>query len=279
MRTGRTGLLGVILIFIGIALAGAGLFMLIQPNEFQAAAIISVDHEESGVSYDPYFIQTEFEVIQSEIVLSNVIADLNLNEVWGKKYNGGQPLKYSETTAIIQRSLNFNVGRNNKLIEIQVFRDNPTDAAKLANAIAEQYRKFRVRQFQQVRQSGIEFLEGQFHDSESKIAIAQEQVEKLRASLNISDATVNSNDAAAAPYFAARRQLDDLQKFHEILKTKLPQATNTSQQTLDTLVEIVSPAILPSRPIRPNRPLATVLVLGGLSLVVGGRMLLRTPKK
>src|ERR1700679_4388740 len=34
-------------------------------------------------TYDPYFIQTEFEIIQDQIVLGKVIEILNLNEKWG----------------------------------------------------------------------------------------------------------------------------------------------------------------------------------------------------
>src|SRR3974377_2215077 len=41
--------------------------------------------------YDPYFIQTAFEIIQDQVVLSKVIAKLDLNNEWGKRYNGGRP--------------------------------------------------------------------------------------------------------------------------------------------------------------------------------------------
>ena len=34
-------------------------------------------------SYDPYFIQTEFEIIQDRVVLGKVIEALNLNVDWG----------------------------------------------------------------------------------------------------------------------------------------------------------------------------------------------------
>src|SRR5262245_17100318 len=45
----------------------------------------------SGRSYDPYFIATEFEVIQSELILGKVIKLLNLNVEWGKTYFNGTP--------------------------------------------------------------------------------------------------------------------------------------------------------------------------------------------
>jgi uncharacterized protein involved in exopolysaccharide biosynthesis len=44
-------------------------------------------------AYDPYFIQTEFEIIQDRVVLGKVIEALNLNVEWGKKYFGGETLK------------------------------------------------------------------------------------------------------------------------------------------------------------------------------------------
>src|SRR6185437_5674012 len=37
------------------------------------------DHPAMGGVYDPYFIQTEFEVIQSEMVLDKVVEKLDLN--------------------------------------------------------------------------------------------------------------------------------------------------------------------------------------------------------
>jgi len=45
---------------------------------------------------DPYFLQTEFETIQSEVVLGRVIDQLKLNDVWGRKFLDGGKLKTSE---------------------------------------------------------------------------------------------------------------------------------------------------------------------------------------
>src|SRR6266700_2110980 len=66
---------------------------------FAITARIKVEHDQSDISgisdrgmmggYDPYFIQTEFELIQSEVILGKVIKDLDLNAEWGKKYNAG----------------------------------------------------------------------------------------------------------------------------------------------------------------------------------------------
>jgi polysaccharide biosynthesis transport protein len=57
----------------------------------------------SMMPYDPYFIQTTFEIMQSQMVLTNVINALDLNVVWGKKYSTAKrsrprrPWRYSRT--------------------------------------------------------------------------------------------------------------------------------------------------------------------------------------
>src|SRR5208337_2645627 len=68
----------------------------ILPESFSSTARIKIERDAPDISgmmerggitpYDPYFLQTEFEVIQSEIILGKVIEDLNLNTEWGKKY-------------------------------------------------------------------------------------------------------------------------------------------------------------------------------------------------
>ena len=62
--------------------------------------------------YDPYFIQTEFEVIQSELILGKVIESLNLNVEWGKKFRGGVPLKTTETMEILKKRMELRPVRN-----------------------------------------------------------------------------------------------------------------------------------------------------------------------
>jgi hypothetical protein len=47
-------------------------------------------------------IQTEFEVIQSEVVLGKVIRDLEVGEKWRQRNGGGQPLKPQEVLALVK---------------------------------------------------------------------------------------------------------------------------------------------------------------------------------
>src|SRR5215475_10898484 len=103
IRIRKTVILAVFLLVV----ITATLVTFILPESYSSMARIKVERDQSdisftqdprsGMTYDPYFIQNEFETIKSERVLTNVVSNLNLNEEWGKKYNGGPPLKTHES--------------------------------------------------------------------------------------------------------------------------------------------------------------------------------------
>src|SRR5882672_11228893 len=70
----------------------------------------------TSMPYDPYFIQTTFEIMQSQLVLSNVIASMDLNVKWGQKYFNGETLKTTETMDILKGRMSLAPVRNTKLI-------------------------------------------------------------------------------------------------------------------------------------------------------------------
>jgi capsular polysaccharide biosynthesis protein len=89
-------------------------------------------------SYDPLFVKTEADRIQSPAVLTNFIADVDLKDVWGKKYNNGQRLRDSDVEQLLK--VVAQPVRNSDVIEIKVRSEDPAEAAALANGIARSYR-------------------------------------------------------------------------------------------------------------------------------------------
>jgi succinoglycan biosynthesis transport protein ExoP len=142
--------------------------------------------------YDPYFIQTEFEVIQDRVVLGKVIETLGLNDVWGKKYNGGQTLKTPETMEFLKRRMSLTPVRNTKLIEITVYSEDKNEAARIANTTADVYRHYRIDQRQQLTLNGIKVLEDQYRSELEQIQTEQTNVDNLRKELGINDNDPNS---------------------------------------------------------------------------------------
>jgi capsular exopolysaccharide synthesis family protein len=191
----------------------------ILPESYSSTCRIKVENDvnDSGgglsatpsmMPYDPYFIQTTFEIMQSELVLSNVISTLDLNNAWGKKYFNGETLKTTETMEILKGRMSLAPVRNTKLISITVYSDDAKEAATLANTIAESYRNYRLETRRQNTEKGLEVLEDQYLDESNQIESAQNQIEDLRRNLGI---TV---DQADAPGYTGSLTTEQLQALH-----------------------------------------------------------------
>jgi len=123
----------------------ATLVTFIMPESFAGTARIKIEpvaateSQNYQAGYNPQFIQTEFEVLQSELILNRVIEALDLKTVWGRKYQNGERLKTSETIAILRSRLALRPVRNTSLVEICAFSEDRDEASKVANAIVRAY--------------------------------------------------------------------------------------------------------------------------------------------
>ncbi|MEI9962813.1 MAG: Wzz/FepE/Etk N-terminal domain-containing protein [Limisphaerales bacterium] len=147
----------IIAVFLLVAIT-ATVVTFILPESYASTTRIRIEPNSSDIQeiggsqgggysgFDPYFIQTEFEIIQDQVVLGKVIEALNLNVEWGKKYAGGEAFKTSETMEFLKRRMALSPVRNTKLIEITVYSDDKNEAARLANAIADAYQNYRLDQ-------------------------------------------------------------------------------------------------------------------------------------
>ena len=169
----------------------------ILPESYSSTARIKVENDINDINgmtgtpsmglYDPYFIQTTFEIMQSQLVLSNVISALNLNAEWGKKYFNGETLKTTETMEILKQRMQLAPVKNTKLIAITVYSDDKNEAAQLANAIADAYKNYRSESRRQLTENGLKTFEEQFRWQALDIKTNQENVELLRQEFGITD--------------------------------------------------------------------------------------------
>lgn len=138
--------------------------------------------------YDPYFMETELNTIKGDVVLSRVVADLNLNQEWGKKFSpDGQPLKTSDTIAYLQRYITLDSDRNTKLIDITVVNEDKDLAARIANTIAKDYTDYRLEMHSNEMESGISKLQTKYQEEEAEIQLEETNVDELRKEYNIHD--------------------------------------------------------------------------------------------
>jgi uncharacterized protein involved in exopolysaccharide biosynthesis len=285
MRNRWKQILGVTLLISGLALGGVGLWLLMSPSKYVATVRIRMESDVTDsyppgtVVYDPYFIQTTFEVIQSQLVLSNVITKLNLNQVWGEKYFGGRPLKLTETIAILKNRMSLAPIRNTKLVAITFYSDNPNEAAQIANAIAEAYIDYRAKSRRELTTQGLDILQQQFRDQEKQIAVLQNQVAVLRQQFGIPDPAPTNQLPEQQTFWDEKRKLDQLIKLHHLLWIKIETEKVDLQIPKTSMVQITDPAEPPKNPVSPNRFLGTVLLALGLISTVTGFLLLKSGRQ
>ena len=238
----------------------------ILPESFSSTARITIERDRTDIpglaergkvsTFDPYFIQTEFELIQSEVVLGKAIADLDLNKEWGMKFAGGDPLKTPETISLLKNRIDLRPVRNTSLIEIRVYSEKAEEAAKIANAVAEAYRDYRLRERARKISASVRVLEEAYEENNAEI-------EKIRAEMV--ELSREQSTRHANRLDEATRRLADLQFAGQMLFTKL--ATEKADLSLPatSMVQIVDKAVPGLRPVRPNKPLNI-----GLGIIVGG---------
>ena len=132
----------------------------------------------SGV-YDPYFVQTEFEAIKSETVLTNVVTALDLQNKWGTNRSGGKPLKTSDALELLRSRIELKPVKNTMFTEIMGKSSDPKEAAAIANAVAEAYQQHRLAEIKRASEGGIRALEERFEEQQAKVAPVQRRLKAL----------------------------------------------------------------------------------------------------
>jgi polysaccharide biosynthesis transport protein len=139
------------------------------PPQFASVARIEVEKDSPDLEglrdrptvsfFDPYYMTTQFEIIQSSSILDRVIDKLNLNERFALRDKRTTPYRLDESRLLLKRMLDLNQSRNTILIEIKVYSQKPEEAAEIANAIAEAYKEWRQETRLATAQKGISSLE------------------------------------------------------------------------------------------------------------------------
>jgi uncharacterized protein involved in exopolysaccharide biosynthesis len=181
-------------VFLLVFLASVAVTFIL-PESYASTARIRVEKDvpdipgmtgtPNGSSFDPYFIQTTFEIVQSELVLSNVIAALDLNKTWGQKYANGQTLKSTETMAILKQRLLLAPVKNTELIAITVYSEDKQEAAAIANAVADSYRNYRQAARAELAAESLQPLQDKYQAQALQIEKAQASVDALQKKYDI----------------------------------------------------------------------------------------------
>jgi uncharacterized protein involved in exopolysaccharide biosynthesis len=192
--------LGAVLFVVGITC------LALSPKQYEAMAriVVSRDGDPSHPiggsgegAFDPYYVQTQVELLWRRSVLAEVVKKLNLAERWSNQ-GDVSPLTSEEAVARLRKRISARVVGNTDLIEIRVYDEVPADAAAIANTLAEAYRDQRLSAVRSAASQGIAMLEKKAHEANVGVKEQQERLAALRRGLNISD-----SDDTPAPLMQA----------------------------------------------------------------------------
>ncbi|HEX4122136.1 MAG TPA: polysaccharide biosynthesis tyrosine autokinase [Verrucomicrobiae bacterium] len=186
-----------ILVVFLLCVMTSALLTLWLPKWFASTARIEVQKDNPEVtmlrpdsySYaqsDPYFLTTQFKIIESQSILTNVIADLNLQQKLPEQL-GLPPWTMDETFDYLSTRISVEQTRMTSLIEITVKNPSAQLAANIANAIVESYKNARLQQWRDTRGGGVEAYKIQVAEQEAKLHTAESNLDTLRTQLGISE--------------------------------------------------------------------------------------------
>lgn len=203
LRIRKTHILGV---FLLVLLSSVVVTLLMQPT-YQGRVQIAVRKDVKDITpignvfqrdpgFDPYFINTEFKKIQSTSVLYPVVEDpkLNLIEKWSERLGlkGSRKLTRQEAYKYLLNHMDVDQIRNTSLIEIRVYSPDPVEAAEVANAIAESYKRWRTEVQNEHVQKGLQILKERLDEQDKIVAQLQARLDEIRNKYGIPDVIANT---------------------------------------------------------------------------------------
>ncbi|MCU0858034.1 MAG: Wzz/FepE/Etk N-terminal domain-containing protein, partial [Pontiellaceae bacterium] len=184
----------VLAVFFLVVITGTA-YTLTLPKIYAAESRIEVNNDSVDIDpfsnpemsrmtrgYDPYFLRTQFEIIQSKTILYEVIKRLNLQDVWGIK---GEKIPLELAYKMLRSSLSVNQYRDTSLISLVAERENPEEAALLANELAAVYRDQRLDLKYKEMTRAMDALSRELEKQQEKVDLAQARVEQIRQELDI----------------------------------------------------------------------------------------------
>lgn len=304
MKIRRAKILGFTVLLAGLALGGIGLWLLFGTLRYQAVIRLrsypySLPESSESPAYDENFVPIEIEAIKSEAVLRRVVTNLNLNELWTEKHADGRKLELGQPIHLLKKRVKVQATPRKFDIDIKisVTSNDPSEAAKIANAVAQAYRNYRLDQWRQLEIQGIQMLTEYYQKQEEEIRRVQTNVNFLRQECRITNdvpppqsqqewlnkETVQPEHHAALPgqaYGEEKRRLEEMLEFQKLLADKINSAKACLNLCADpSLVQILDLAMPPESPIGPNRLLGALLLALGLCLATGGMFFLKMSRR
>ena len=141
---------------------------------------------QATIGTDPYFLTTQFKIIESYSILTNVIDTLHLDEKLAQQ-NGYTHWTRDETFDYLSKRVSVDQTRMTSLIEISVRNPDKQLAADIVNGIAEAYRKARLEAWRETRGGGITSLSNRLIQTQASLNQEETNLANMRTNLQIGE--------------------------------------------------------------------------------------------
>ena len=244
----------IILVFLLVSITAAFVTYLL-PKSYSSKARIEIHLPSTDIanfggpsmanSYDPYYIETEFQVIQSQTILDRVIDQLNLNEAWTQKYSRATKFKTPETRRILKGMISLAAERNTSLIDITVYADDANEAQQIAEKLAEVYQQYRHEDWDATLNQGIDALVKDMSNYVERVKVEQTNVDKLRRDEKVEDLDATSSMPGSTlqsiSLATLQSQKIEGQKQLAMLNAELSKLTNLPPDVLRQTLPTIEP--------------------------------------
>jgi len=167
----------------------------VLPKVYSASAEIQIhpsgEHSVSGIGnapeergFDATAFQAEFEILQSSQILLPIINDLQLDRIWAKRLYKGAMEKMHPLDALgyMNSILHLDLKRGTNIVQISASSEVPSEAAEIANAVADRYKTMRQVEQDQRNSRGEVSLQDQIAQQQKIVDEKKAIVDKLRES-------------------------------------------------------------------------------------------------
>lgn len=202
----------VITVFLLVVVIGI-IVTITSPKTYMASTKIMVKEESpdidvyqrENIRFDPFYLRTQFEIIQSRTVMDEVIKRMNLVEKLGKAYGFyNAPNNLDKAYKFLKQSMKVHQYRDTHLIEIQIYLSQPLESApELAAEVANQIAHVFTEQRQEVNRKRIErALDAVLYaldEQKEKLSEREKTVEEIRQKykINIVSSAMGTDSALA----------------------------------------------------------------------------------
>jgi uncharacterized protein involved in exopolysaccharide biosynthesis len=276
MKNHLQRIFGRVLIGMGALLAVLGIHGFMHADEFQASTriLISIPNVDDAFSFVTCGLWpgSEREIIESDIVLSNVVRELKLDSEQTIPMDASPEVKTAQAMVALQNRLNVRWIPKSQIIEVQATENSASRAAECANAIVAAYRSEIYDRHREDTLASIQTFKNQIKLQEERIAGLETQLNQSHKTLNLPFPEI-VKAGLESDYWAfceARRNLSSEKLFLTMLtdRTALMEAAfqggNLQRFGGYRKIETVKAATPPTAPVRRNKVHGLILLATAL---------------